>query len=153
MTTKLFFEQEFFKERDDAYRYEYDDYDTKEICPYWSENEKNLNHANCNKKTINPKINKGLYFIIQRSLYEQQHILDSNEFLFPAEFSFCTFKYRLKGVTCHFGNHAAGHYIAFGMRKGHWYKFNDARVDSMKNFQEVLDNAKTRCTQLFYERD
>ena len=46
-------------------------------------------------------------------------------------------QYDLFALTVHHGNHMSGHYIAFTIRDGTWYNFNDEYVQ-LSSLKEVL---------------
>ncbi len=65
------------------------------------------------------------------------------------------YNYKLIGVITRLGESGmGGHFIAYCLESisGKWYKYNDAFVDEVKNFQkEIIDYAMTYL--LFYQKE
>ena len=55
----------------------------------------------------------------------------------PATINFFAQEYDLVSAICHVGSVNTGHYVAFCLRGGTWYKLNDVNV-SLSNFSEVI---------------
>ena len=92
---------------------------------------------------------KGIEFDVKINFFEELNLFNY------IQYNNIGFNYKLIGVITHLGESGmGGHFIAYCLESisGKWYKYNDAFVDEVKNFQkEIIDFAMPYL--LFYQKE